>query len=652
MDFVGSMISNSLPQVNLGIGDKFNRASQKMNDSYNNLKNKASTGYQNIKNNSNIDYNNIRDRANNGFQNIRDNASMGYQNIREKANTGFQNIRDNASTGYQNMKNNSNIDYNNIRERASNGFDNIRNNASIGYQNIRDNANMEYDNIREKASTGYQNIRDNASMGYDNIREKASTGYQNIRDNAKTGYQNMKNNASIGYDNVKNRVSNGYDNIVNSACNSKSENTITINGELYVKANQSNNQGGKGKKNTRKSPSKKSHKKSPLKKSPTKKSSPKKSPKKSTKRITKGGNPGNLETLCVTFNVGSINFNDSLVREEVNANIRNLFIKTEYPDLIVIGLQESSKEVTDKISSLFIETSKSKAPEGYIEFYKTYGLSPLKPSVAMVVLLNPLYKYNVKSYQAEKSATGSYQFDTLNLTKGGVWTTLMICGQGAGLCKYITFINSHLPSDPSKVDKRVNGIKQLLEKSKTSSNTNIVYMGDLNFRVDNDDTDLRKVPDIGSRISKIKCERKLDINNKEIEEMVDTMNNAQLKDYNCENISGKEVGCKINSNNVIKDQLLTKINPNQYSNELVFGNIKLQESNITFCPSCRYDENDPRNRNSTELYYDGKRVPSWCDRILYWTPKQEIIAKEYFTHPISIKSDHKSVYQRFDIPLN
>lgn len=638
MDFVGSMISNSLPQINLGIGDKFNRASQKMNNSYNNLKNKANTGYQNMKNNPNIDYNNIKERANTGFQNMRNNASTGFDNIREKASMGYQNIRDNVNNGYQNIRDNANIDYNNIRERASTGYQNVRDNASMGYQNMRDNAN-----------TGFQNIRDNASIGYQNMREKASTGYQNI-----------KNNASMGYDNVKNRVSNGYDNIVNSACNSKSENTITINGELYVKANQSNNQGGKGKKNNRKSPSKKSSTKSSPKKSPSKKShkksstksSPKKSPKKSIKRITKGGNPGNLETLCVTFNVGSINFNDSLVREEVNANIRNLFIKTEYPDLIVIGLQESSKEVTDKISSLFIETSKSKAPEGYIEFYKTYGLSSLKPSVALVVLLNPLYKYNVKPYQAEKSATGSYQFDTLNLTKGGVWTTLMICGQSAGLCKYITFINSHLPSDPSKVDKRVNGIKQLLEKSKTSSSSNIVYMGDLNFRVDNDDTDLRKVPDIGSRISKIKCERKLDINNKEIEEMVDTMNNAQLKDYNCENISGKEVGCKINSNNVIKDQLLSKINPNQYSNELVFGNIKLQESNITFCPSCRYDENDPRNRNSTELYYDGKRVPSWCDRILYWTPKQDIIAKEYFTHPISIKSDHKSVYQRFDIPLN
>lgn len=70
----------------------------------------------------------------------------------------------------------------------------------------------------------------------------------------------------------------------------------------------------------------------------------------------------------------------------------------------------------------------------------------------------------------------------------------------------------------------------------------------------------------------------------------------------------------------------------------------LEEDKISFCQTCRLTESSKRT-------YDTKRIPSWCDRILYRDARYIIKSSDYSSFDLSPNSDHLAVYNMFELAI-
>ena len=70
----------------------------------------------------------------------------------------------------------------------------------------------------------------------------------------------------------------------------------------------------------------------------------------------------------------------------------------------------------------------------------------------------------------------------------------------------------------------------------------------------------------------------------------------------------------------------------------------LEEDKISFCQTCRLTESSKRT-------YDTKRIPSWCDRILYRDSRNIIKSSDYSSFDLSPDSDHLAVYNMFELAI-
>jgi hypothetical protein len=295
--------------------------------------------------------------------------------------------------------------------------------------------------------------------------------------------------------------------------------------------------------------------------------------------------------------MGELDFDNFDDAQYAAAQIDRL-IDQEQPSIIAISLQEKTGEqIYDFVA----------AKPNFTKLYQTCGLAG---SVCLGILVNT----NVDAKIVEDSE-GSYQCKFWNLKKGAIWVKLAV--QTGRKVRYVTIASSHLPHHPKGMMERIECMNAALDRL-YDYNAAIVYMGDLNFRVDNDDTNHSKT-DLGAYIRTLSCENK----------------HKQLRvggqPAGCHTALGKTFGC------LDDDQLVSNLHQVRY----------VTESPISFCPSCRFDEK--RNKNGDgEYFYDAKRVPSWCDRVLY---RQGNVLKplEYGSLSLGASSDHLSVYHTFSV---
>ena len=169
--------------------------------------------------------------------------------------------------------------------------------------------------------------------------------------------------------------------------------------------------------------------------------------------------------------------------------------------------------------------------------------------------------------------------------------------------KEFALANGHLTAGEKKenFDKRIMEMKDMFNDIYESRNPNIFYFitGDLNYRIELPKEKFNQIcagsPD--TNVDEKQAKNKIDILNR-----YDQMN--QVKE--------------------------------------IFKKEKLYEEKVTFPPTYKY------NKNST--IYNGKRTPSWTDRILF---KQDNNIKCIFYDTIDLYiSDHKPLVGLFEINLN
>ena len=167
--------------------------------------------------------------------------------------------------------------------------------------------------------------------------------------------------------------------------------------------------------------------------------------------------------------------------------------------------------------------------------------------------------------------------------------------------KEFALANGHLSAGEKKenFDKRISEIREILDNIYENQNENILYFisGDLNFRID-----LPK-----EKFNEICGGSEGNVDEKQAKDKIDI-----LKKYD--------------QMNIVKE---------------TFKKEKLYEEKIVFPPTYKY--------NKINTTYNGKRTPSWTDRILY---KQDNIIKCLFYDTIDLYiSDHKPLVGLFQINL-
>ena len=198
----------------------------------------------------------------------------------------------------------------------------------------------------------------------------------------------------------------------------------------------------------------------------------------------------------------------------------------------------------------------------------------------------------------------------------------------------VVFCCVHLPSNPAEINDRNKCLKNAIEdinkfyplpkgKQVQKEEDGIVkpptifIAGDMNYRTSTD----KDVKDETARkeIIEFQC--------KEINFRKDSCSHIPNDNENC-------AACK--RENEERCKKIKDIDQLNHFLETEGGKeYNLNEALITFCPTCRFDENDAARP------YDNDRWPAFCDRVLYIGAR--IKTKEYRAKLISSRSDHNAV---------
>ena len=167
--------------------------------------------------------------------------------------------------------------------------------------------------------------------------------------------------------------------------------------------------------------------------------------------------------------------------------------------------------------------------------------------------------------------------------------------------KEFALANGHLSAGDKKenFDKRISEIREIFYNIYANQNENIIYfiVGDLNFRIE-----LPK-----EKFNEICGGSENNVDEKQAKNKIDILQ-------------------RYDQMNIVKE---------------MFKNVKLYEEKIEFPPTYKY--------NKMSTIYNGKRTPSWTDRILY---RRDNIIKCIFYDTVDLYiSDHKPVVGLFQINL-
>ncbi len=304
-----------------------------------------------------------------------------------------------------------------------------------------------------------------------------------------------------------------------------------------------------------------------------------------------------LNLLIITWNVGAIS-------SQKDYNLYDLFSKNSlyennnFPDLIIIGLQEI---VELEVGNIIINSNSKRT-----EFWRNKCLNEInnvfsnqKYNVIKEIDLVGIYmivfaKENVKISVENQIIIKTGILGALG-NKGSV-IILLKCYESL-----ICLCCSHLNSGQSNNNERLKILEDILNTTIENKKEEVIkfknfeiwfILGDLNFRI-----------------------------NSEYNTVITNIFKGKIQ-------------------NLLKDdQFLSNKNYNSFS--------FINEGNIEFNPTYKY------KKESNEYYFKNNkiRIPSWCDRIFYKKYKEEpmIILKQYNCIQTINYSDHKPVFGVFEI---
>jgi hypothetical protein len=282
----------------------------------------------------------------------------------------------------------------------------------------------------------------------------------------------------------------------------------------------------------------------------------------------------------ITFNQGG-----STNYNEVYNNLILQLSNMRFPDILYISIQESSD---NHIKDILNQTKLYK-----IIYRDILNQGHLGKQQLIILVKNtfPLLNRIIINNKSSGSLRCGYQWSSIS--KGGLIVTLQIANTK------LQVIGCHLPSKVNKPDERDSCFIKILNKYPMESDITRVILGDLNYRTSN----------------------MIELNAEERD---------KIKSMRCEKPTKK-----------VKDQLIESMKTS-------LKEYKLVESSIKFCQTCRLKEINKSNkniyRNTVIPYYDSKRIPSWCDRILYYNPLNNLLIDDYNNFNLSNHSDHLAVY--------
>ncbi|XWV24462.1 hypothetical protein QJ856_gp0018 [Tupanvirus deep ocean] len=295
------------------------------------------------------------------------------------------------------------------------------------------------------------------------------------------------------------------------------------------------------------------------------------------------------------------------------------------PDAFIVGLQESSMRnpkkgfKSDQLLFAFRDCI-SKINPNYVlvkEKLEGIGAEGIR-GLRLGLLINKNYTTNFSFYfykplfESSVSISEGQQFG-----KGAIMLDLKVNKDNKDY--HAHFINTHLPflekhNDQGKQIRDIT-LKETLQSFQNklkNENTNVVnkfIMGDLNYRIDfgTDDT--------------------------KINEFIEKINDNQL-----------------NSQNIINYKDYDQLNQTLASDLKTFKE-GINNNGPTFLPTCKLEKKCPIPDNGRKYQTkkgNTKRVPSWCDRILY---SGNINCKLYqsFDSGFTCKSDHMPVIGLYEI---
>ncbi|ELP83484.1 type II inositol-1,4,5-trisphosphate 5-phosphatase precursor, putative [Entamoeba invadens IP1] len=304
------------------------------------------------------------------------------------------------------------------------------------------------------------------------------------------------------------------------------------------------------------------------------------------------GVPKELKVLVCTWNINQGVFSQDVV------NTWTQYI-SEGADLVCAGVQELDMSVdalitgnkysekADKWESLLLTSLNKTGRDEYVDsgWYQLCG-----------VVLFTFVKKSIKSL-ITKTGIGSCRTGAIGGTlanKGGVVIGFQIYDST------ICFVNSHLAAHQGFLERRNKDWEEIskirveyLSGAETTrlnvlDHDIVVWLGDLNYRIDLDDQEVRKL--------------------------------VVEKDFNT-----------LYRN----DQLYTS-----RMKKKVFHNFV--EARLNFLPTFKINQNGE---------YNDKRIPSWCDRILYKTERRHGVTVEKYNSFELYNSDHKPVSGVFKVCL-
>lgn len=301
-----------------------------------------------------------------------------------------------------------------------------------------------------------------------------------------------------------------------------------------------------------------------------------------------------LSISVLTFNQGIAWKKSNAITEKELNNLAQLFDNFKSSDVIVVGLQESSdvlvnilEEVLNELDYHFLVSyTRGQMILGDLSTYIWVKNKLVEKTTYVDKTYYTCASHNQKFYHLAQVVSGS-------TVKGALIVNIIIDKH------QLIFANCHLPFSPDKPELRNNCLLKIYEKINKMTNNesqSIFIFGDLNYRTAKHVTAVDK-----EIINKLSC------------------NKSSLK---------------IMSKLKYKDQLTIALSS---------GPLKesgLREAKKDFCPTCKFLE------SSIDRKYDGERMPSWCDRILY---KGKINCNKYKSKVLSKLSDHNAVFGTFFI---
>ncbi|CAB4388819.1 unnamed protein product [Rhizophagus irregularis] len=302
--------------------------------------------------------------------------------------------------------------------------------------------------------------------------------------------------------------------------------------------------------------------------------------------------------MSLTVLVGTYNLNQRLLEKDLTTW---LFPPTsqslpEKPDIIAIGFQEFNEypnaflNINNKNRIKHCEEMIEKAILNYTnEQYFKISSSIFNGLALVIYVRNEEIKNEIKSIEVEQVGVGPIWAGN----KGAIVARLNI-NDTISVC----FICAHLAPHSHNVVERNKNFKSIIErvifidKSTIYDNDYVFLFGDLNYRIE------------------IKAEKK--------EHLMNLLNTNEYQTV------------------IKRDQLNIEKRKGQAFNGF-------QEGEIKFPPTYKYYV------GSTE-FNSSKRIPGWCDRILYFSSRIESIKLNHYTSNNDyITSDHKPVSALFTI---